>query len=131
MFQARAGQMGATTISRRYGVVYEMLLKHTREGKPTGFVKIPAIYHKNDPLNTKIPEIIGLLTMVVRYKNSGIIQSILDHVLNKQNFSINLSGFRFEAWAVSEDAYVFETEMTNARQFLRSIQNQLENEHKI
>jgi glycosyltransferase involved in cell wall biosynthesis len=131
MFRDQAGRMGETAGSRRYGVVYEMLLKHTREGKPTGFVKIPAIYHKNDPLNTKIPEIIGLLSMVVRYKNSGAIQSILDHVLNKRNFSINLSGFRFDARVVSADAYVFETEMTNARQFLRSNHNQPEDEHKI
>ncbi len=130
MFEARAGHKGATEISRRYGVVYEMLLTHTKEGKPTGFVKIPAIYHENDPLNTKIPEIVGLLSTVVRYNNSGAIQSILDHVLNKRNFSINLSGFRFDARVASADAYIFETEMTNARQFLKSIQNQLENERK-
>jgi glycosyltransferase involved in cell wall biosynthesis len=107
-----------------YGVVYEMLLKHILGGNKAGFVKIPAIYHKNDPLNTKISEIIGLLSMVYKYLNSTVIQSVMDDVLNRRNFRLNLSGFTFDVSLVSDDAFVFKTDMTRARQVFQTIQNQ-------
>lgn len=117
-------------INQRFGIIYEMLLKHILKGKQAGFVNIPAIYHHNDPLNTKITEIAGLLSMVHKYKKSKVIQSVTDDVLNKRNFSLHLSGFRFDASLVSDEAYVFKTEITNARQFFKSIQNQPVNEYK-
>jgi glycosyltransferase involved in cell wall biosynthesis len=117
-------------ISQRFGIIYEMLLKHILKGKQAGFVNIPAIYHHNDPLNTKITEIAGLLSMVHKYKNSNVLQSVIDDVLNKRNFSLHLSGFRFDAILVSDDAFVFKTEITDARQFFKSIQNQPVNEYK-
>lgn len=117
-------------INQYFGIIYEMLLNHILKGKQAGFVNIPAIYHKNDPLNTKITEIIGLLSMVQKHKNSMVIQSVTDDVLNRRNFSLHLSGFRFDASLASDDAFVFKTGITDARQFFKSIQNQPVNEYK-
>jgi glycosyltransferase involved in cell wall biosynthesis len=128
LFFPEGEHAGQPAINLRYGIVYEMLLKHFMGGNIAGFVKIPAIYHEYDPVNTKIPEIIGLLSMVNKYKKSNVIQSVMDDVLNRRNFSLNLSGFTFDVSLVSDDAFVFETDMIRARQVFKTIQNQPGNE---
>jgi glycosyltransferase involved in cell wall biosynthesis len=60
----------------RFGIIYDMLIQHSLCGKLTGFVRIPAIYHANDPLNTDISEIKGLISAIYKYHPAPELNSI-------------------------------------------------------
>lgn len=128
--QAPETNPGKMTPSR-FGIVYSMMIRHILAGKEAGFVRIPAIYHPGDPLNTKIPEIISLLTVILRYKKQGdSLQAALDLVRDKRNFSLYLSGYRFEAKRVTDNAYLFETDHDRAIGYFRNVHELKEYEHK-
>jgi hypothetical protein len=91
-----------------FGIIYEMLIRHANSGGLTGFVKIPAIYHAHDPLNTKIAEITGLVTAIIKYNPAPELSEIMDSLKRKTDFRINLFDLLFEARFDQHDAYVFQ-----------------------
>ena len=91
----------------QFGIIYDMLIRNTLAGKQTGFVKIPAIYHPNDPLNTKISEISGLISTIQRYHPSKELFLIMESVKNKTDIRTSLQGFNFTAVFQAPDAYHF------------------------
>ena len=96
-----------TTGMSGFGIIYDMLIQHAMTGKPTGFVPIPAIYHPGDPLNTKIPEIEGLLSAIGKYNPAHELAGIVDSVKHKTEFRIRLSDMIFKASYQEPDAYLF------------------------
>ncbi len=92
----------------RFGIIYDMLIQHAITGKSTGFVPIPVIYHPGDPLNTKIPEIDGLLSAISKYNPSPELSGIMDSVKHKTEFRIRLFDLIFEARYQEPDAYFFQ-----------------------
>ncbi len=123
----RAMKMDAITdftATSRFGIVYDMLVQHTLAGKQTGFVRIPALYPVNEPLNTKIPEIIGLLSTIFKYNPSPEVQSMMNAVINKTDFRINISGYQFNASLSSQGEYLFKTNILRAKKIFSSIQQE-------
>ena len=116
--------------SLRFGLVYDMLIRHLNAGKEVGFVNIRAIYHPQDPVNTKITEILSLLSTILKFKHIPEVARVYESVMKKENFIIYLSGFRFEGRLVSDDAYLFETEPGEALHFFKAIPNTPRHEHK-
>ena len=115
------GAKPGDTVPGRFGIVYSMMIRHLLAGKEAGFVRIPAIYHTGDPLNTKTAEIISLLSVVKQYPAGKSLEAVLEEVRNKRNFGLYLSGFRFEAKRVPGDAYVFETDHARAIEYFRNV----------
>lgn len=113
------------TATSRFGIIYDMLVQHTLAGKQTGFVEIPAIYPVNEPLNTKIPEIIGLLSTIDKYNPSHEVQSMMNAVINKTDFRISISGYQFNAFLTSREEYLFKTNIPRAKKFFSSIQQEI------
>jgi glycosyltransferase involved in cell wall biosynthesis len=110
----------------RFEIIYELRARHALSGKECGFVPIAAIYHPDDPLNTDILEIRGLIKTVSRYHSSKDLISIMESINNGSDFSITISGFRFEAKFNGSDAYHFSTDIQRARDYFTSI-NSLNN----
>ncbi|MEI7499041.1 MAG: glycosyltransferase family 2 protein [Bacteroidota bacterium] len=92
----------------RFGIIYDMLIQHAITGKPTGFVPIQAIYHPGDPLNTKIPEINGLLSAISKYNPAPELARVMDSVSHKTELRIKLFDLIFEARYQDPDAYFFQ-----------------------
>lgn len=105
----------------QFGIIYDMLVRHALSGKPTGFVKIPAIYHAGVTMNTNISEITGLLTTVGMYHPSPELKRIIESIQYKNNFRINLFEFEFEAEYDSSGAYCFNTDIRQAKNYFNSI----------
>ncbi|MEI6434850.1 MAG: glycosyltransferase family 2 protein [Bacteroidota bacterium] len=95
------------TKTSQFGIIYEMLAQHALSGKQTGFVRIPATYHSNDPLNTKISEISGLLATISKYCKAPELNSINESIKSKTDFRISMFGYGFEAFYQFPDAYLF------------------------
>ncbi|MEI6882923.1 MAG: glycosyltransferase family 2 protein [Bacteroidota bacterium] len=90
-----------------FGIIYDMLLKHALSGKSTGFVSIPATYYEDQPLNTKCSELSGLLTVINNYRPSQSVHSVMEAVINKSSFHLNLQGYDFDALYEEPGAYLF------------------------
>jgi len=107
-----------------FGIIYDMLIRHSLAQRQIGFIRIPAIYHSSDFMNTKIPEIQGLLSTLLRYKPSPELVSLMDAVGNKSDFSITLSACHFTAVFEEPGAYRFETDIPLAKQYFKKIHQQ-------
>ncbi|MEI6456968.1 MAG: glycosyltransferase family 2 protein [bacterium] len=107
--------------SARFGIIYEMLAKHALAGKPIGLVRIGAIYRPGTPMNTNIPEILGLLSVVRKYSADRSVAMVMESVMDRKEFRMDLSGFEFRATFEPPGAYLFRTELLKARDFLNSI----------
>jgi glycosyltransferase involved in cell wall biosynthesis len=97
-----------TNCLSRFEIIYELIILHAKTGKPTGFVPIPAIYHASDALNTKIPEIDGLLSAVIKHNPAPELSNIMDSVKSKSTFRIRLFDMIFEACFQEPGAYLFQ-----------------------
>ena len=107
-----------------FGIIYDMMIYHALAGRQISFIRIPAIYHSSDLMNTKIPEIQGLLSTLLRYKPSPELVSLMDSVSNKSDFSITLSACNFTAVFEEPGAYRFETDIPLAKQYFKEIHQQ-------
>lgn len=104
-----------------FGIIYNMLISHSLAQKPISFIKIPAIYHTSDLMNTNIPEIRGLLSTVKKYKPSPELDSMMEAVSNKSDFHITLSACNFSAFFEQPGAYRFATDIPLAKQYFKQI----------
>lgn len=105
----------------RFEIIYELRARHVLAGREIGFVRIPAIYHTDDPLDTNISEIKGLIRTVSRHHPAQELNRILNSLDSKSDFNIRLSGFQFESVFRGHDAYHFRTELAHAKEYFRSI----------
>lgn len=116
-----------------FGIIYDMLVRFVQAVRKTCFIRMPAIYHSTDGMNTNIPEILGLLTTITRYNPSPEVLSVMNAVSNKSGFRITLSGCSFTAVLQEPGAYRFETDMARATQRFKEIHkefSQTANEHE-
>ncbi len=103
-----------TTGLSGFGIIYDMLIQHAFTGKPTGFVPIPAIYHPGDPLNTKIPEIDGLLSAISKYNPAPELASMMDSVKHETEFQIRLFDVIYKASFQEPNTYLFSIDKTES-----------------
>lgn len=98
----------------RYEIIYGMLASHALAGKKTGFVAMPAIYHPDDPLLTKCSELEGLLTAIQKFRPSHELAALMQSVLSRKNFRIQLGKHEFHAGFSAPGSYLFETDQAKA-----------------
>jgi len=118
------------TPSLSFAIIYEMLLDRHKMGLPATFVRIPAIYHPDEPMSTKIPELKGLLDALIRNGYPQPSESILNRVTARKDFDLHLSDVHFYARYTHPDEYIFRTDTPGAIQLFYNLHNQTRDEQE-
>jgi glycosyltransferase involved in cell wall biosynthesis len=112
-------------LTSRFGSIYEMIICQSENGASIGTVPISAIYHPNDPLNTKIDELQGLLETIIRYNPANEPKAMMDAIHRQSDFSAKLSGVEFVAEFQPPGAYRFSVNLSLAERMFGQLNNNL------
>lgn len=115
-----AGSDRDLSSSKYYGIIYDMMMTFTRCGRTPFFIPVPAIYLPAVPLNTKIEELAGLLSVIIKFNPVETAKQVLGKISAHEDFSAVLSGNLFKGHFDPPDAYRFETDPARARSMFRS-----------
>lgn len=112
-------------LTSRFGSIYEMIICQSEHTSSIGTVPISAIYHPNDPLNTKMDELKGLLETIIRYNPANEPKAVMEAIRRQSDFSVTLSEIEFMAEFQPPGAYRFSVNLSLAEQMFGQLNNDL------
>lgn len=111
-----------TNQHNEYEIVYDILLKSILAKKEIVIVDIPCIYYPEELWCTRRQELLSLITVIQYYVNDSLLITILNNLVAKMSFCIQLDGTKFSFHFINEiDSYFIQAKVSDIAAYYKML----------